>query len=60
MKLFQSDGHRGSIRTAVTNRGDLFFVLCKCGWRSRLARDERDAWDEHGRHLDREVDEVLS
>ena len=49
----RSADHRGGLRTAVTNRGDRFFVLCRCGWRSRLYPTEDHAWIDHAGHTDR-------
>lgn len=43
--------HRGGIRSVVTNnRGELCFVLCRCGWRSHLWAAPEPAWMEHDVH----------
>jgi hypothetical protein len=52
-----SADHRGGIRRAITSRGELWFVMCRCGWRSRLQRSELDAWSEHDRHVFYAVDD---
>lgn len=53
VRLF-GDEHRGGIRTAVTNRGEFYFVLCRCGWRSFLYWNEDHCWWDHAAHADRQ------